>query len=208
MAADRLRDSMLPNAFSNVLSDFADLFQKELQLAKAEFSSKLTTKLRGGVWMLAASALFLLAGAIFSEALVIWITTFGIALHMACLIVAGSAPCFGIGCIRRRSWRRYRGPHAHPKHSSHQRRHPNNEGATVMTSYSTRSAGAGWLTDTITRNPEGLLLLAAGCALLMRKAATARVKEGRDFERGHRREENGYGEWKVLATRVEASGKP
>jgi type IV secretory pathway VirB6-like protein len=88
MAADRLRDSMLPSAFSNVLSDFADLFQKELQLAKAEFSSKLTTKLRGGVWMLAASALFLLAGAIFSEALVIWITTFGIALHVACLIVA------------------------------------------------------------------------------------------------------------------------
>jgi len=60
-----------------------------LQLAKAELSSKLTTKLRGGVWMLAASALFLLAGAIFSEALVIWITTFGIRLHMACLIVSG-----------------------------------------------------------------------------------------------------------------------
>jgi len=88
MAADRLRDSMLPSAFSNVLSDFVDLFQKELQLAKAEFSSKLTTKLRGGVWMLAASALFLLAGAVFSQAVVIWITTFGIALHMACLIVA------------------------------------------------------------------------------------------------------------------------
>ena len=42
MAADRLRDSMLPNAFSNALFDIADLFQKELQLAKAEFSSKLT----------------------------------------------------------------------------------------------------------------------------------------------------------------------
>jgi hypothetical protein len=62
-----------------------------------------------------------------------------------------------------------------------------------MTSYLTRPSGAGWLTDTITRNPEGLLLLAAGCALLMRKAATARVKEGRDFERVYRREENGYG---------------
>jgi len=62
-----------------------------------------------------------------------------------------------------------------------------------MTSYLTRPSGAGWLTDTITRNPEGLLLLAAGCALLMRKAATARVKEDRDFERGDRREENGYG---------------
>ena len=47
-----------------------------------------------------------------------------------------------------------------------------------MTSYSTRSAGAGWLTDTITRNPEGLLLLAAGCALLMRKAGNG-SSEGR-----------------------------
>jgi ElaB/YqjD/DUF883 family membrane-anchored ribosome-binding protein len=62
-----------------------------------------------------------------------------------------------------------------------------------MTSYSTRSASAGWLTNTISRNPEGLLLLAAGCALLMRKAGTARVKEGRDFGGVHRREENGYG---------------
>ena len=87
MAADRLRDSMLPNALSNVLSDIADLFQKELQLAKAELSSRLATKLRGGVWMLVAAALLLLAGAVFSQALVIWITTFDIAPHTACLIV-------------------------------------------------------------------------------------------------------------------------
>ena len=71
MAADRLRDSMLPNAFSNVLSDIADLFQKELQLAKAELSSRLATKLRGGVWMLVAAALLLLAGAVFSRSLLV-----------------------------------------------------------------------------------------------------------------------------------------
>ena len=87
MAANRLRDSALPTAFSNVLSDMADLFQKEVQLAKAEFSSKLTTKVRGSVWMLAAAALFLLAGAVFSAALAIWITTFGIGLHIACVVV-------------------------------------------------------------------------------------------------------------------------
>jgi hypothetical protein len=62
-----------------------------------------------------------------------------------------------------------------------------------MTSYPTRSSGAGWLTDTITRNPEGLLLLAAGCALLMRKAATARQTEDRGFERVSRSEGNGHG---------------
>jgi hypothetical protein len=87
MAADGLRDSTLPTAFTNVLSDMAELVQKELQLAKAEFSSKLNTKLRGGAWMLAAAALFVLAGATFSAALAIWISTFGIALHLACVVV-------------------------------------------------------------------------------------------------------------------------
>ena len=38
-----------------------------------------------------------------------------------------------------------------------------------MSSYSTQTP-RGWLTDVITRNPEGLLFLAAGAALLMRKA--------------------------------------
>ena len=38
-----------------------------------------------------------------------------------------------------------------------------------MSSYSTQTP-SGWLTDVITRNPEGLLFLAAGAALLMRKA--------------------------------------
>jgi hypothetical protein len=87
MAVDRLKYSTLPTAFSNVLADIADLFQGELQLAKAELSLKLSTKLRGGVWMLAAAALFLLAAVVFCQALVIWIASFGIALHLACLIV-------------------------------------------------------------------------------------------------------------------------
>jgi hypothetical protein len=49
-----------------------------------------------------------------------------------------------------------------------------------MSSYSTRSdvATGGWLMGALTRNPEGLLLLAAGCALLMRKASATRSIEG------------------------------
>jgi X-X-X-Leu-X-X-Gly heptad repeat protein len=41
-----------------------------------------------------------------------------------------------------------------------------------------------WLMETIRRNPEGLLLAAAGCALLMRSgsSAPARQSESRDFE--------------------------
>jgi hypothetical protein len=40
-----------------------------------------------------------------------------------------------------------------------------------MSAYSTRSTTSNWLMDSITRNPEGLLLLGAGIALLMRKAS-------------------------------------
>jgi hypothetical protein len=42
-----------------------------------------------------------------------------------------------------------------------------------MTSYTSSEHGGngGWLVDTVTRNPEGVLLLAAGCALLMRNGS-------------------------------------
>ena len=65
MAADRLRDSTLPTALSNVVADVAELFQKEIQLARTELSHKLSTKVRGGFWMLAAAFLLLLAAAVF-----------------------------------------------------------------------------------------------------------------------------------------------
>jgi hypothetical protein len=40
------------------------------------------------------------------------------------------------------------------------------------------SGSAGWLVSTVTKNPEGLLLLAAGCALLLRSASTKNVRSG------------------------------
>ena len=43
---DRLRKSRLPEVLSDALSDFADLFRKELRLAQAELSSNVSTKLR------------------------------------------------------------------------------------------------------------------------------------------------------------------
>jgi putative superfamily III holin-X len=87
MAADRLRNSTLPTALSNVVADVAELFQKEIQLARAELSEKVSTKVRGGYWMFAAALLLILAAAIFCQATVIWIATFGIALHVACILV-------------------------------------------------------------------------------------------------------------------------
>jgi hypothetical protein len=51
MARDRLSQQPgLPEVFSEALSDFADLFRKELNLARAELSSNMSAKLKGTIW--------------------------------------------------------------------------------------------------------------------------------------------------------------
>jgi uncharacterized membrane protein YqjE len=88
MARDRLRQPSLPEALSDTLSDFADLFRKELKLARAELSSNVSTKLRGGIWLGLAGLFALLTLALILGALVAWITTFNVSLHFSFLIVA------------------------------------------------------------------------------------------------------------------------
>jgi hypothetical protein len=90
MALDRLKDGSLPNALSSVVGDLADLFQKEMRLARAELSAKLATKLQAGVWMSAAGVLGLVAALLVVQAAVFGIASYGIALHWASLIVAGA----------------------------------------------------------------------------------------------------------------------
>ena len=94
MARDRLRKSSLPEVLSDALSDFADLFRKELRLAQAELSSNVSTKLRGSIWLAIAGLFALLALALILGGLVAWITTFGVSLHFAFLIVAA-----GVGLV-------------------------------------------------------------------------------------------------------------
>jgi hypothetical protein len=86
--AETLKNSALPRALSEVVGDLADLFQKELRLARAELSEKLSLKLRGGVWISVAAALAMSATLLVIEGLVFAIASFGIALHWSCLIVA------------------------------------------------------------------------------------------------------------------------
>jgi hypothetical protein len=90
MALDRLKDGSLPDALSSVVGDLADLFQKEMRLARAELSAKLATKLQAGVWMSAAGVLGLVAALLVVQAAVFGIASYGIALHWASLIVAGA----------------------------------------------------------------------------------------------------------------------
>jgi uncharacterized protein YacL len=87
MAHD-LRNSGLVQALTDLFGDLADLLRKELQLAKAEITEKIASRLRASVWMVVAGALGLLAALLLVEAAVFAIASFGIALHWSCLIVA------------------------------------------------------------------------------------------------------------------------
>jgi hypothetical protein len=87
--ADHLKNSPLPRALSDVVVDLADLFQKEIRLARAELSEKLSLKIQAGVWMSAAAALGLVAVLVLVQAAIFGIASgFGIALHWSCLAVA------------------------------------------------------------------------------------------------------------------------
>jgi hypothetical protein len=96
MAREQLRQPSLPEAFSEVLSDLADLFRKELWLARAEFSANVSTKLRGGIWLGLAGLFGLAAFALLLGGLVSWITTFDVTLHLAFLIVAAAVGLLAI----------------------------------------------------------------------------------------------------------------
>jgi hypothetical protein len=104
MAFDRIKDATLPQAVSDVVGDLADLFQKEMRLARAELSAKISTKVRAGIWMSAAGVFGLIAGLLVVQAAVFAIASYGIALHWACLIVAGAALAFaGVAYFKGRS---------------------------------------------------------------------------------------------------------
>ena len=93
--AERVKDTALPRALSDVVSDLADLFQKELRLARTELSEKLSNKLRAGIWMSASAAFGAAAALLILQALVFAIASYGIAMHWACLIVAAALAALG-----------------------------------------------------------------------------------------------------------------
>lgn len=89
MAYERLRNAALPQALTDVVADVADLLQKELRLARAEVTSKLTSKLQASIWMAIGAAFGLFAIMLLLQALVFGIASYGIALHWSCLLVSG-----------------------------------------------------------------------------------------------------------------------
>jgi hypothetical protein len=92
---EHLKNSALPRAVTDVIGDLADLVQKELRLARTEVSEKLAAKLRAGVWLAVAGVFALMAAVFVLEGIVFGLTTLGIALHWACLIVAAGLAIIG-----------------------------------------------------------------------------------------------------------------
>jgi hypothetical protein len=87
--ADDLKNSVLPRALSDVVADLADLLQKEIRLARAEMSAKLSSKLRAGAWISVAAGLGIVAALLIVQALVFGLTAAtGLAVYWSCLIVA------------------------------------------------------------------------------------------------------------------------
>ena len=89
MPPERLMRTTLPHTLSEVVSDLADLFQKEIRLARAELSDKIATRVHAGIWMAVAGLFALIAGVLVAQAAVFAIVAYDIALPWACLIVAG-----------------------------------------------------------------------------------------------------------------------
>src|SRR5258708_2266768 len=89
MGHDALRNSSAAGAFADVLADLSDLVHKEFRLAKAEISEKISSRLQASAWMAAAGLVGFVALLLVVQAAVFAIASFGLALHWACLLVAG-----------------------------------------------------------------------------------------------------------------------
>jgi len=108
MAHDGIRNSTLVHTLADVLGDLSDLVRKEIRLARAEVTAKLTGGARASVWMIVAALLGLLAVLLAIEAIVFALASLGLALYWACLVVAGvlagcgaAAFAYGRSALRR-----------------------------------------------------------------------------------------------------------
>jgi hypothetical protein len=101
MTTDSLKNSTLARSLGDVFADFADLFNKEMRLARAEMSEKIATKLQGGVWMAAAGVLALMALFLVLQGLINVLNSFGLAMHWSCFIVAAAVALCALGAFFR-----------------------------------------------------------------------------------------------------------
>lgn len=90
-----VKESALFRTMSEMVADLADLFQKELRLARAEISHNISKRLQAGIWMSAAGVFGLLAFVILLEAIIFGLIGLGMSPFWASLLVAVVLACLG-----------------------------------------------------------------------------------------------------------------
>ncbi len=88
MAHDALRDTALVRALTDLMADLSDLAHKELRLARAEITQKLTVRLRAVAWFALAGLLGLVVSLLIVEGVVLALASRGLPLHWSCFLVA------------------------------------------------------------------------------------------------------------------------
>jgi hypothetical protein len=81
-------DVRLLRAIADLAGDLTDLAQKEFRLARAEITQKFAQQMEAGIWFAVAGLLAFLVVGLLVEAAVFLLASNGIALHVACAIVA------------------------------------------------------------------------------------------------------------------------
>ena len=155
-----------------------------MRLARAEIAVKLSSKLQASVWMVAAGLLWLIAGLLVVQGLVFGIASFGLALHWSCLLVA--AVIGTCGAIAYLTGRTKAQEELMPRKNNppNQKRRFDCKGAAVVNqnpNWGGSPRAGDWLLGAVKRNPEELVLLAAGCALMMRSGSSSqRPRDGNE----------------------------
>lgn len=97
MADDTYRNPSLARLISTLTNDVNDLLRKEMRLARAEMSEKISNVMSAGIGYASAALFGLIALLLLIQALVFWIASQGIALHWSSLIVAAGMAVIAAG---------------------------------------------------------------------------------------------------------------
>jgi len=105
--AHEVFNSAFIQTVTNLFGDVADLIQKEIALARAEITTKITQRIESAVWFAGAGVLGFLVLLLLAQAAVFGLIAAGLAPAWACVVVAivvaaiaGGAFAYGKSAVR------------------------------------------------------------------------------------------------------------
>ena len=99
MAYEPLQNSIIARTIADLLGDLSDLVQKEIRLARAEVTEKISRRLEASLWFVVAGLLAFIALLLVIEAIVFGLASLGLPLHWSCLAVAIAVAAAGGGAF-------------------------------------------------------------------------------------------------------------